>query len=140
MFADEMVQALCAGREQACRLGERSVKVEHLLLGALQMSHCKGALLLRSLGIHVVDLVEQLEKESRVGDVIPSPPSAVHLSAGARYFLKSAAREATDLRHLRVSTAHLLLSIARDPLTAAGSILAGAGASYGRLRGEITDD
>ena len=133
-FSAELMQALAAAREEACRLGDGQIDVGHLFLAVLKLRNSRGRELLASLGVDPGALIPAF-RGAQSDTSMPTPSiNEIAPDGEARSLLASAAEEAGGLNHVETTTVHLLLGMARDSSRGVGAMLERAGASYARLR------
>ena len=126
---------LVLAQEEARLLGHRFIGTEHLLLGLIHEGEGPAAQVLESSGISLESV------RTKVGELAGS---AEHGSEGARPFspaakrvLELALREALQLGHNSIGTAHIFLGLLRVGEGVAIQVLQSLGADLGELRDEV---
>jgi DNA-binding transcriptional MerR regulator len=114
-------QVVILAQEEARELHHDKIGAEHILLGLLREESGVAASTLRSVGVTLEQVRNQVAEQ-----VEPSPdaPSGhIPFTSGARDALESAMTESANLRHNYIGTEHVLLGLlkehnmARDVLT-----------------------
>jgi ATP-dependent Clp protease ATP-binding subunit ClpC len=126
---------LAAAQEEASRLNERSVGVEHLLLGLLRDPNERATGLLADAGVRVNEL------SAAVGRALDAGVNAqgVDVTPRAKRVLKRAAKEARRLKQEDVGPEHLLLALLRDRKGIAARTLEAEGVDAKSLRQTLTE-
>ena len=137
MFTDRVKKVLQIAREESVRLGNDYVGTEHLLLGLIKEGDGVAVAVLRSLGVDLDDLAQNIEKAvtstggmMTIGQMLPFTPRA-------KKVLEIAANEARAMSHKYIGTEHLLLALMKDTESAAANALAAAGLEYEKVKEEI---
>lgn len=127
---DTAGRLLAAAQEEASRLNERSVGVEHLLLGLLRDPNERAMRLLTDAGVRVNELSEA------VGRALDSGVTArgIDVTPRAKRVLRRAAKEARRLKQEDIGPEHLLLALLRDRKGIAARTLEGEGVDPKSLR------
>ncbi len=137
MFTDRVKKVMQIAREESVRLGNDYVGTEHLLLGLIKEGDGVAVAVLRTLGVELDELSQNIEKAitstggmMTIGQMLPFTPRA-------KKVLEIAANEARSMSHKYIGTEHLLLALMKDTESAAANALAAAGLEYERVKEEI---
>ncbi|MBD3321910.1 MAG: AAA family ATPase, partial [Chitinivibrionales bacterium] len=137
MFTDRVKKVMQIAREESVRLGNDYVGTEHLLLGLVKEGDGVAVAVLRSLGVDLDVLSQNIEKAitstggmMTIGQMLPFTPRA-------KKVLEIAANEARSMSHKYIGTEHLLLALMKDTESAAANALAAASLEYDRVKNEI---
>ncbi len=137
MFTDRVKKVMQIAREESVRLGNDYVGTEHLLLGLVKEGNGVAVAVLRSMGVNLDELSENIEKTitsaggmMTIGQMLPFTPRA-------KKVLEIAATEARGMSHKYIGTEHLLLALMKDTESAAANALASAGLEYEKVKEEI---
>jgi prophage maintenance system killer protein len=134
-FSDHAAAAVFMARQEARRLGHRSVEPEHLLLGLIRVGEGTGISALDRLGISREALRRQLEETIGHGPGRTHGPVRFSRPRGQKV-LTSALPEALAQGTTDICTAHLLLAQYHDD-GAASRTLARLGATEDRVRDTV---
>lgn len=124
-LAPDLRAALGVAALAASRCGAYEIGTAHLLLGILHDREGVPARLLAALGV----TVEEVDAAIQARGVAVAPaaarpaPATIGLAAEARETVRYALAEASRLRYAQVSSAAVLLALARQPDSAAGQAL-----------------
>ncbi|MFC1501398.1 ATP-dependent Clp protease ATP-binding subunit [Elusimicrobiota bacterium] len=142
-FTDRVQRVIISSQEEAKRLNHNSVGTEHLLLGLISLSEGFGVNILVNLGVDLIKLREEIEKQVGVGDNVMML-GEIPFSPQAKKVLEYAVDEAQNMGHTYVGTEHLLLGMIREEDGIASNILENYGISVSDVRAEtlnlISDD
>jgi len=130
-FSEPAKQVLTAAQEHAERAGHGEIRPEHLVIGVLHQPESLGARALRSLGVDLVGLLDELLE----------PPTGLVAArtlptAATKRVIDAAVAEADRMGHRLVSTEHLVLGLTIEE-SAARSALAERGVTAERLRSAV---
>jgi ATP-dependent Clp protease ATP-binding subunit ClpB len=135
-FTEKAQEALVAAQSLARQHSHGQIEAEHLMLALLADTEGTPAAVLTRTGVNVGGLRSALEQH--LGQQ-PKVYGGGEVSAGAsfRRALDGAQAEAERLTDEYVSTEHLLLGVLADRTTAAGRLLAQAGAEREKVYGAL---
>jgi prophage maintenance system killer protein len=136
-FSDHAAAAVFMARQEARRLGHRSVDPEHLLLGLIRVGEGTGISALDRLGVSREALRRQLEESIGHGPGGTYGPVRFSRPRGQKV-LTSALPEALAQGTTDICTAHLLLAQYHDDGPASRT-LARLGATEDRVRDTVRD-
>ncbi len=136
-FTPRARQALTSAESVARELGHATLGTEHLLVALFDDPDAISAKILERLGMRRAAVAEAVLADFGAGaeavtGAIPYRPEAAEA-------LQGALAEALALGHNYIGTEHLLLSLFRDPQTAAARLLAAAGATHDLARDHLAD-
>ena len=136
-FSQRVKDVLIYSREEAHRLGNNYIGLEHLLLGIIREGEGLAVKILRNLGLDLTDMRKRLEtsvanhtEKSISGDHIP-------LIKQAERALKITYLEAKIFNSELIGTEHLLLAILKDENNLVTKTFSGYGISYGAVSEEL---
>lgn len=139
-FSPKVKQIITKSRDEAVRLGQDYIGIEHLLLGVLQESHSLAVKVLESLE------VDPLEIRQAVENSIYREPSGkkddlkignLPLNKAAEKVLKVIFLEAKMLKSDEISPEHLMLSILKEENNLASRILKEYDVDYEVYKSEL---
>lgn len=139
-FSQRIKDVLGYSKEEAVRLGNSHISVEHLFLGILRDGEGLAIDVLVVLGVELYDLRMAIEKSirndqpSRVSD-----PESLPLLKSSERILKLTHLEARSMKEKTIDTNHLLLAILKDDNNYATRYLVENGITYNKVKQEIAD-
>src|SRR5437764_9141587 len=140
-FTEKAQEALRTAHEQASRMGNQQVDVEHLLMALLEQEPGLALSILRKADINVEGLKRQVEREleklPRVSGVEGSPDQ-VYLTGRLNRLATQANDEAKRFKDDFVSVEHLLLAMTDDK-GATGRLFKEFGITRDRLMAALQD-
>jgi ATP-dependent Clp protease ATP-binding subunit ClpC len=139
-FSQRIKDVLGYSKEEAIRLGNSHISVEHLFLGILRDGEGLAIDVLVVLGVELYDLRMAIEKNIR-NDQPPTvtDPDSLPLLKSAERILKLTHLEARAMKEKTIDTNHLLLAILKDDNNYATRYLVENDITYNRVKQEITD-
>jgi len=139
-FSQRIKDVLGYSKEEAVRLGNSHISVEHLFLGILRDGEGLAIDVLVVLGVELYDLRMAIEKSIR-NEHAPavSDPDSLPLLKSAERILKLTHLEARSMKEKTIDTNHLLLAILKDDNNYATRYLVENGITYNKVKQEITD-
>ncbi len=139
-FSQRIKDVLGYSKEEAVRLGNSHISIEHLFLGILRDGEGLAIDVLVVLGVELYDLRMAIEKSIR--NEQPSPvtdPDSLPLLKSAERILKLTHLEARSMKEKTIDTNHLLLAILKDENNYATRYLVENEISYNKVKQEISD-
>ena len=139
-FSQRIKDVLGYSKEEAVRLGNSHISIEHLFLGILRDGEGLAIDVLVVLGVELYDLRMAIEKSIR--NEQPSPvtdPDSLPLLKSAERILKLTHLEARSMKEKTIDTNHLLLAILKDENNYATRYLVENGISYNKVKQEVSD-
>ena len=136
-FTERARRVLTFAQEEARQLNHSFIGTEHILLGLIREGDGVGAQTLRSLGISLQAVRDQVQETiGTAGTVISGSPP---FTPRAKKVLELALREALQLNHSYIGTEHLLLGLVREGEGVAATVLVSLGADLPRVRREVNN-
>ncbi|NOX96813.1 MAG: ATP-dependent Clp protease ATP-binding subunit, partial [Nitrospirae bacterium] len=132
-FTERARRVIVLARQEAGRLNNDYIGVEHLLLGLIKMGEGLAIDILRGLGIDLDSLRLEVEK------IVKSGPSTltvgeIPFTPRSKKVLELAVDEARNLGHNYVGTEHLLLGLIREREGVAARVLESMGVDIEKAR------
>ena len=136
-FTDRVKKVLQFARDEAKRLNSEHVGTEHLLLGIVSEGAGVAAAALKTLGVDLNTLAQDVERSISSSGGMMTIGSQVTFSDHAKSVLQAAAVEAQLLDDNYIGTEHVLLSLLKVAESQAAAALTAAGVEYNALRQAI---
>jgi len=139
-FSPRVKDVIAFSREEALRLGNDFIGVEHLMLGLIREGEGSAILILNNFGVDVIGLRLELEKGllRNVKSNITNPAN-IPLVKQAERVLKITYLEAKLFKSPIIGTAHLLLSILKDENNIVCRLLNKYGIIYENVKEELSN-
>ncbi|MCK4746866.1 MAG: ATP-dependent Clp protease ATP-binding subunit, partial [Bacteroidales bacterium] len=139
-FSQRIKDVLGYSKEEAVRLGNSHISVEHLFLGILRDGEGFAIDVLVVLGVELYDLRMAIEKSIKNDQpATVTDPDSLPLLKSAERILKLTHLEARSMKEKTIDTNHLLLAILKDDNNYATRYLVENGISYNKVKQEIVD-
>jgi ATP-dependent Clp protease ATP-binding subunit ClpC len=129
-FSTGVKDVINYSRQEAGRLHNSYVGVEHLLLGILRDRKSTAVSLIRSAGANPCDIKSDIEDEIRSEDLLSFSETSITIDKNVEKVLQLSLLESLNLHSKHTDTEHLLLSILKETDNIASQILASHGISY----------
>ena len=126
-FTDRVKKVLQFARDEAKRLNSEHVGTEHLLLGIVSEGAGVAAAALKTLGVDLNTLAQDVERSISSSGGMMTIGSQVTFSDHAKSVLQAAAVEAQLLDDNYIGTEHVLLSLLKVAESQAAAALTAAG-------------
>ncbi len=137
-FSQRVKDVLSYSKEEAVRLGNSHISVEHLFLGLLRDGEGRAIETLIVLGGELYDLRMAIEKAIRNDKPAPlADPESLPLLKSAERILKLVYLEARAMKEKTIHTPHLLLAILKDENNYASRYLGENGITYALVKQEL---
>jgi len=137
-FSQRVKDVLSYSKEEAVRLGNSHISVEHLFLGLLREGEGKAIETLIVLGCELYDMRMEVEKAIRNPSPAPvADPESLPLLKSAERILKLVYLEARAMRDKTIHTSHLLLAILKDENNHASRYMKEQGITYNLVKQEL---
>ena len=122
-------------RDEAIRLKNGNIGVEHLFLGVVREPDCSAYTLLTSLGIDLQALKSRIESAigHQVSDITYSEDSQIPMLKQTEKVLRLAFLESTKLKEPEIRTEHLVLAILMENDNVAARLLEREGMTYNKF-------
>lgn len=137
-FSQRVKDVLSFSKEEAVKLGNSHISVEHLFLGLLREGEGKAIETLIILGGELYDLRIAIEKSIQSDSPAPlADPDKLPLLKSAERILKLVYLEARAMNDNIIRTSHLLLAILKDEKNYASQYLSDKGITYNLVKQEL---
>ena len=121
-FSNSVKDILLFSREEAGRLNNSCVGIEHILLGILRDKKNKASHIIDLLGINIYDLKSTIDKEL-FEENNPTFNNQLTIDKSVENLLRISVLESINLNSLETDTEHLLLAMLKDTKSVAFRIL-----------------
>lgn len=136
-FSQRVKDVLIYSREEAVRLGNDYIGLEHLVLGIIREGSGLAVKILNSLGIDLNDVRRRIESAVASEKEKPSNPENLPLIKQAERALKITYLEAKAFNSELIGTEHLILAILKDENNIITKLLANKGVNYNIVKDEV---
>jgi ATP-dependent Clp protease ATP-binding subunit ClpC len=137
-FSQRVKDVISYSREEALRLGNEFIGVEHLLLGIIRDGEGTAIKLLNEFNLDLKQIRSEIEKSlNRTGNINAAPLANIPLVKQAEKVLKMTYLEAKLYKSPLIGTEHLLLSILKDEDSFACRVLNKYGVIYDNVKDEL---
>jgi len=137
-FSPRIKDVLSYSREEAIRLGNESIGLEHIFLGILRDGEGVAIEILTNLSVNLSEIKQSIEEKLRTGKDIDSQAS-VQLLKSAEKALKLVYLEARAFNSPTINTGHLLLALIKDKDSMISNILSEYHINYYILKSRLED-
>jgi len=137
-FSPRIKDVLSYSREEAIRLGNESIGLEHIFLGILRDGEGVAIDILTNLNVNFSEIKQTIEEKLRTGKDVDSQAS-VQLLKSAEKALKLVYLEARAFNSPTINTGHLLLAIIKDKDSLISNILSQYHINYYILKSRLED-
>lgn len=137
-FSPRIKDVLTYSREEAIRLGNEHIGLEHIFLGILRDGEGVAIDILTNLGVHLTEIKDAIEESLRTDKEI-DPQASIQLLKSAEKALKLVYLEARALNSPTINTGHLLLAILKDKDSQITSLLNDFHINYYILKSRMED-
>ncbi len=138
-FSPKVKEIISFSREEALRLGNDFIGIEHILLGMIREGEVTGVKVLQNMNVDLFALRSELEAAIRgKGDKKLENINSLPLTKQAEKVMRITMLEAKSLKSTVVESEHLILSILRNKENIASQILNNFGIDYDSYRNELT--
>ncbi len=140
-FSAQVREIISFSREEALRLGNDFIGIEHLLLGMIREGDGRAIKILQSLEVDLYELRKEIEIaiKDKTGKNITNINS-LPLTKQAEKVIRVTVLEAKALKSEMVETEHLMLSILKNKENICTQMLQQFGINYESFRNELTGD
>jgi ATP-dependent Clp protease ATP-binding subunit ClpC len=138
-FSPKIKDVLSYSREEAIRLGNDYIGLEHIFLGILRDGDSVAIDLLKRLGIDLYDLKRTVEVEIKEDKALEANAS-IQLLKAAEKSLKVVYLEARSMGSKNINTGHLLLAILKDEKSMIAKVLIDFGIDYATVKTELEEN
>lgn len=137
-FSPRIKDVLSYSREEAIRLGNESIGLEHIFLGILRDGEGVAIDILTNLNVNLSEIKQTIEEKLRTGKDVDSQAS-VQLLKSAEKALKLVYLEARAFNSPTINTGHLLLAIIKDKDSLISNVLSQYHINYYILKSRLED-
>ena len=136
-FSQRVKDVLAYSREEALRLGNNYIGIEHLLLGIIREGEGKAVQILSYFGIDLVNLRLAIENSVQERNPKETDGNNIPLVKQAERALKITYLEAKTFNSELIGTEHLLLAILKDNNNLATKTIQTHGIDYNTVKEEF---
>jgi ATP-dependent Clp protease ATP-binding subunit ClpC len=136
-FSQQVKEVISYSREEALKLNNDYIGLEHLLLGILREGHGVAVQLLVSLGVDLNILRKEIEKTVRSNSEVTHNQENIPLLKQTEKALKITYLEAINFKSDLIGTEHLLLAILKDKMNVVSNLLNKKGVDYVLVKEEL---
>lgn len=138
-FSPRVKEVISYSREEALRLGQDYIGIEHLLLGVIREGNGLALKILKSLHVDLVTLKSSIEKnvKSKNANNYFSNTSQLPLTKQSEKTLRYTVLEARQTKSDQIGTEHLLLAILRIKESLAVQLLNEVNVDYDIFKNEL---
>ncbi|HRP89360.1 MAG TPA: ATP-dependent Clp protease ATP-binding subunit [Edaphocola sp.] len=136
-FSQRVKDIISYSREEAVRLGNAYIGIEHFLLGILREGEGTATFILANMQVDLGSLKTDVEGLVRETDAITKPSNNLPLTRQAEKVIRFAILEAKVLKSSTVEAEHLMLSILKTKDCAATEVLKTYNVTYERFIEEL---
>jgi ATP-dependent Clp protease ATP-binding subunit ClpC len=136
-FSQRVKDVLIFSREEAVRLGNDYIGLEHLLLGIIREGEGLAIKILNTLGVDLNEVRRKIESAVASNKEKPVNPDNLPLIKQSERALKITYLEAKWFNSELIGTEHLLLAILKDENNLVTKLLAGKNITYEIVKDEI---
>jgi len=138
-FSNSVKDILLFSREEAGRLNNAYVGIEHILLGILRDRKNKASHIIHLLGIDMNELKSAIDKEL-YDDSSPIPANQLTIDKSVENLLRISVLESFNLNSSETDTEHLLLAMLKDTHSVAFHILDQYSINYKKVYDLLTQN
>lgn len=136
-FSQRVKDVLIFSREEAVRLGNDYIGLEHLLLGIIREGEGLAIKILNTLGVDLNEVRRKIESAVASNKEKPANPDNLPLIKQSERALKITYLEAKWFNSDLIGTEHLLLAILKDENNLVTKLLTGKNVTYDIVKEEI---
>ena len=140
-FSTQVKEIISYSREEALRLGNDFISIEHLLLGLIRDGENTAIKTIESMGVDIQDLRKEIEiavKDQTSKNI--SNINSLPLTKQAENVIRLTVLEAKQQKSSPAESEHLMLSILKNKENIVSQILAQSGVNYTTFKGELTGE
>lgn len=140
-FSTQVKEIISYSREEALRLGNDFISIEHLLLGLIRDGDNTAVRTIEAMGVDVQDLRKEIEiavKDQTSKNI--SNINSLPLTKQAENVIRLTMLEAKQQKSPAAESEHLMLSILKNKENIVSQILAQSGVNYNSFKGELTGE
>jgi ATP-dependent Clp protease ATP-binding subunit ClpC len=137
-FSPKIKDVLSYSREEAIRMGNDYIGLEHIFLGILRDGEGVAIDIMTQIGVDLNDLKRAVENEIKADNILDANAS-VQLLGAAEKSLKLVYLEARSLGSSTINTGHLLLALLKDDKSLISKILNDFELSYSTVKSRLME-
>lgn len=135
-FSEELLEVINRGKEEAHRLGNNYLGIEHLFLGIIRDDNCKGHKLLKSFNLELANIKQIIDSAVKIEDNAAVMAKQIQITKQVEKTFKLTHLEMKLCKNSEINSAHLLLAILKDSDNIVTSILKKMNVNYDNVRRE----
>ncbi len=132
-FSENVREVLAYSREEAGRLHNSNVGIEHLLLGILRDKDCKASSIIYTLGLDPDDIKQAIDRELFEENSVYISENQLIIDKSVEHLLRISMLESMGLNSKETDTEHLLLAILKNENSLASQILRTYNVDYNKV-------
>ena len=134
-LSENMRNTVNFSKEEAIRLKNGAIGVEHLYLGMTRVGECSGLNMLTALGVDTLQLKERLEKQvsNADADIRYNADSEIAMLRQTEKVLRLSYLESIKVKAKQIRTEHLILAMLQENDNLVSNLLQKAGVDYERF-------
>lgn len=135
-FSEELLEVINRGKEEAHRLGNNYLGIEHLFLGIIRDDSCKGHKLLKAFNLELSEIKQTIDTSVKIEDNAAVLAKQIQITKQVEKTFKLTHLEMKLCKNSEINSAHLLLAILKDSDNIVTSILKKMNVNYDNVRRE----
>ncbi len=145
-LSENMRNTVNFSKEEAIRLKNGAIAVEHLYLGMMRVGECSGLNMLAALGVDTIALKERIEKQisNADADIRYNADSEITMLRQTEKVLRLSYLESIKVKAKEIRTEHLIVAILQENDNLVANLLQKSGVDYERfsrlVRGNAQDE
>ncbi|HPY82298.1 MAG TPA: Clp protease N-terminal domain-containing protein, partial [Bacteroidales bacterium] len=137
-FSEKLREILTFSREEAIRLGNEYITIEHLFLGILREGESHAIVILEKLSVDLQSVRKEIELQLRQSSPLSEQFfSSIPFNKSAEKILRIITLEAKSMNSAAAEAEHLLLAILKDTLSLTTQILQKNNITYTTVKNHI---
>ena len=134
-LSENMRNTVNFSKEEAIRLKNGAIGVEHLYLGMMRVGECSGLNMLSALGVDTDQLKDRLERQvsNADADIRYNADSEIAMLRQTEKVLRLSYLESIKMKAKQIRTEHLILAILQENDNLVSNLLQKAGVDYERF-------
>ena len=134
-LSENMRNTVNFSKEEAIRLKNGGIGVEHLYLGMMRCGDCSGLNMLTALGVDTLQLKERLERQvsNADADIRYNADSEIAMLRQTEKVLRLSYLESIKVKSKQIRTEHLILAMLQENDNLVSNLLQKAGVDYERF-------
>ena len=135
-------KAIAFSRDEAIRMKNGGIGVEHLFLGIARLPECSAVAMLKSLGVDTAQLREQLERQvsQAQADIRYAEDSEIPMLRQTEKVLRLSYLESIKMKSSEIRTEHLVLAMLQEGDNLVANLLNKGGVDYDRFSKLVKGD